>query len=289
MMSDRRPELDFDHHSTEYAAVAWATNIVMSAHTQVSYGPHRREVWLITGFDQTSQAAHYPELPNSPGRPQGMIIPTLLFTGLPPEIYSPEFAAWRKALEVFFSPHVARRLRPRIQHYASWCMNWHIERGEIDSVLDLSNPLRAQVTLGLPRQEWRLYADAPHAAVYTLPDPHGRAGPVALGRSESGCSDLPGSGRHRPEPGRRLAGSEDATSVSRLADVAVIPMEMANAANDFAHSLTEVCLVAGHTHKDVRLPVERPAVDQLPRTVETGHIDDFVLIAPVDPAGRSAA
>ncbi|MET8877940.1 cytochrome P450 [Nocardia sp. NPDC004604] len=172
-------ETDFDHHSAEYAADPWATNISMNTHAPVSYSRRHGGFWLMAGFDEVSQVAHQPELfssahelPNTPGRPQGTVVPASTFRGLPLEIDPPEFTEWRRALNSFFSPPAARRLRPRIQQYASWCVDKYIETGEIDLVLDLSNPVPALITLelvGLPMEDWRVFADVLHALVYTLP------------------------------------------------------------------------------------------------------------------------
>ncbi|WP_245402306.1 cytochrome P450 [Nocardia albiluteola] len=151
----------------------------MNTHAPVSYSRHHGGFWLVAGFDEVSQVAHHPELfssahelPNTPGRPLGTVVPPSSFRGLPLEIDPPEYNEWRKALNVFFSPPAARRLRPRIQRYASWCVDKHIESGEIDLVLDLSNPVPALITLdilGLPMDDWRRYADVLHALVYTHP------------------------------------------------------------------------------------------------------------------------
>lgn len=178
-MSEERTETDFDHHSAEYAADPWAANIAMNTHCPVSYSRKHGGFWLVSGFEQVSRVAHQPELfssahelPNVPGRPQGTVVPASSFRGLPLEIDPPEYTEWRKALNTFFSPPAARRLRPRIQQYATWCVDKFIESGEIDLVLDLSNPVPALITLelvGLPMDDWRVYADVLHALVYTHP------------------------------------------------------------------------------------------------------------------------
>ncbi|MFD4947646.1 cytochrome P450 [Streptomyces sp. NPDC058239] len=178
-MSEEWADTDFDHHSAEYAADPWAANIAMSSHAPVSYSRKHGGFWLIAGFEQVSRIAHQPELfssahelPNTPGRPQGTVVPASSFRGLPLEIDPPEYTEWRKALNTFFSPPAARLLRPRIEQYTTWCIDKFIESGEIDLVLDVSNPVPALITLelvGLPMDDWRVYADVLHALVYTHP------------------------------------------------------------------------------------------------------------------------
>ncbi|PXX58033.1 cytochrome P450 [Nocardia tenerifensis] len=193
-MSDKAPEVDFDHHSTEYARDPWAVNIALNSSTPVAHSSHHGGFWLVTGYDQAAQVAHQPELfssahevPNVEGRPQGTVVPASSFRGLPLEIDPPEFLAWRRALNGFFSPPAARKLRPRIQRYATWCVDRCIADGEIDLVLDLSNPVPALITLdmvGLPLDDWEIYAEAVHALVYTLP------GTPEFARVEAGFAQL---------------------------------------------------------------------------------------------------
>jgi cytochrome P450 len=171
------PEVDFDHHSVEYARDPWAANIAMNTRCPVAHSSHYGGFWAVTGYEQVAEVARRPEvfssaheLPNTPGRPQGTIIPASTFRALPLEIDPPEFMEWRRALNRFFSPTAAQRLRPRIEAYAEWCVDQCVERGETDLVLDLSNAVPALLTLdivGLPMDNWRVYAAAVHSLAYT--------------------------------------------------------------------------------------------------------------------------
>lgn len=174
------PEVDFDHHSEEYGRDPWAANIAMNTQCPVAHSQHYGGFWVVTGYEQVADVAMRPEifssaheLPNTPGRPQGTIIPATTFRALPLEMDPPEFLEWRRALNRFFSPTAVRKLRPRIEAYTRWCIDQCIEKGEIDLVLDLSNAVPALITLdlvGLPMDNWRLYADAVHALAYTPSD-----------------------------------------------------------------------------------------------------------------------
>lgn len=189
-----RPTTDFDHHSAEYAKDPWSANVAMSTAAPVAYSAKHGGFWIVTGYDEVSEVAMCPErfssaheLPNKAGSPQGTVVPASSFRGLPLEIDPPEFLAWRKALNVFFSPPAARALRPRIQQYTTWCVDRCIESGEIDLVMDLANPVPALITLdivGLPMDDWRIYADAVHALVYTKP------GTAEYAKVESGFAQL---------------------------------------------------------------------------------------------------
>jgi cytochrome P450 len=171
------PEIDFDHHSQEYGRNPWAANIALNTGCPVAHSSHHGGFWVVSGYQQVADVARRPEvfssaheLPNTPGRPQGTIIPASTFRALPLELDPPEFLEWRRALNKFFSPTTARQLRPRIEAYATWCVDQFIEQGQTDLVLDLSNAVPALLTLdivGLPMDNWRVYADAVHSLAYT--------------------------------------------------------------------------------------------------------------------------
>ncbi len=171
------PEIDFDHHSAKYAADPWAANAALSQKCPVAHSSHYGGFYVLTGYDQVASVARRPEvfssaheLPNTPGRPQGTIIPASTFRALPLEMDPPEFLEWRRALNTYFSPTAAKNLRPRIEAYATWCIDQFIETGEIDLVMDLANAVPALLTLdlvGLSMDNWRIYAEAVHSLAYT--------------------------------------------------------------------------------------------------------------------------
>lgn len=174
------PNIDFDHHSPEYSADPWAVNTAMTQKCPVAHSSHYGGFYVVSGYEQVASVARRPEvfssaheLPNTPGRPQGTIIPASTFRALPLEMDPPEYLDWRKALNTYFSPTSAKRLRPRIEAYTTWCIDQAIESGEIDLVMDLANAVPALLTLdvvGLSMDNWRIYADAVHALAYTPSD-----------------------------------------------------------------------------------------------------------------------
>jgi cytochrome P450 len=174
------PNIDFDHHSPEYSADPWAVNTAMTQKCPVAHSSHYGGFYVVSGYEQVASVARRPEvfssaheLPNTPGRPQGTIIPASTFRALPLEMDPPEYLDWRKALNTYFSPTSAKRLRPRIEAYTTWCIDQAIESGEIDLVMDLANAVPALLTLdivGLSMDNWRIYAEAVHALAYTPSD-----------------------------------------------------------------------------------------------------------------------
>jgi cytochrome P450 len=85
----------------------------------------------------------------------------------------PEFFAYRRMLNPWFAPAAVARLEPKLRQVVDAVIDNVIESGRIDLVLDLANPVPAIMTLhllGLPLEDWELYAGAAHAANSTLPD-----------------------------------------------------------------------------------------------------------------------
>ncbi|HEX4818235.1 MAG TPA: cytochrome P450 [Nonomuraea sp.] len=294
-MSDTAPEVDFDHHSAEYARDPWKANIDLAARCPVSYSRHHGGFWLVTGFHQVSQVAHQPELfssahelPNTPGRPQGTVVPASSFRGLPLEIDPPEFLEWRKALNAFFSPTAARRLRPRIAQFATWCIDQRIESGEIDLVMDLSNPVPALITLdvvGLPMRDWRLYADVVHALVYTHP------GTPEFERVEAGFAQLIQTvrdliPRRRADPGDDLISFLTKVEINgaKISDEDILAV--CNAVIPGGVDTTTALLASTLDHLD-RHPGMRARLIDSPELIESACDEFLRYFTPVMGAGRT--
>jgi cytochrome P450 len=76
-------------------------------------------------------------------------------------------------LNPWFSPAAVARIEPKLRRVVDAVIDEVIESGRIDLVLDLANPVPAIMTLdllGLPLEEWDLYARAAHTANWTRPD-----------------------------------------------------------------------------------------------------------------------
>ena len=84
----------------------------------------------------------------------------------------PDFFAYRRMLNPWFSPAAIARIEPKLRRVVDAVIDDVIESGRIDLVLDLANPVPAIMTLdllGLPLEEWDLYARTAHTANWTRP------------------------------------------------------------------------------------------------------------------------
>jgi cytochrome P450 len=126
--------------------------------------------------DETFSSYHDPD-PASPFG--GIIIPPSPNVSTPIELDPPDFTPLRKLLNPHFAPGKADVWEPFTRDVTTAMLDSVIETGSIDFVDDLASPVPAIFTaalLGIPLDEWRAYADAAHAIVYTPPSDPAFAG-----------------------------------------------------------------------------------------------------------------
>jgi cytochrome P450 len=88
------------------------------------------------------------------------------------EMDPPEQRYYRQALNPYLSPAAISRWIPFIDEVVRACLDEKIESGRIDFVDDLANIVPAVFTLammGIPLENWEIYNEPAHAAVYTPP------------------------------------------------------------------------------------------------------------------------
>ena len=179
--------VDYDHHSPSYAAGAPGIHQALRASTPVAWSDAHDGFWVLSRYadvvaasrdDATFSSEH--DLSGVGSRFQGVAIPAPPVHMIPLEIDPPAFNAYRRLLNPFFSPSAVEGWDGYITELVTACIDKWIEKGAIDLVLDLANPLPAIVTLavlGLPTDDWIRYAEPMHTAVYAPPgtDAHAQA------------------------------------------------------------------------------------------------------------------
>lgn len=86
------------------------------------------------------------------------------------EMDDPEHRSYRNVLNPYLSPAAVKRWVPFVDDLTRACLDQRIEHGSIDFVDDLANVVPAVLTLalmGIPVQNWKMYSEPTHAAVYT--------------------------------------------------------------------------------------------------------------------------
>jgi cytochrome P450 len=176
----KRPVVDVDHTSPEYAQDAEAITRDLRERCPVAYSEHHGGYWLITGYesfargmrdDETFSSFHSAEAVDGITY-GGVNIPEAPYQNALIEMDPPEWNVFRRILNPVFAPPRVDRLRPQLVEFTTDCIDRVVESGEIDFVLDLANPVPAMGTLlilGLPLDDWEKYAEPAHEVVYTRP------------------------------------------------------------------------------------------------------------------------
>lgn len=164
---DERPRVDFDHHSAEFAKdpvgsyrsiaekcpVAWT-----DAHGGYWVPTRYSDIWSIAREDQTFSSARTPYggdgtafiIPKRPGAVQ-----------LPIELDPPASVPYRRLLNPILTRAAVEELQPVISGVTTATIDRFIESGSCDLVLDLANPVPAQVTLewlGFGTEDWERFS-----------------------------------------------------------------------------------------------------------------------------------
>lgn len=178
---DIPPEIivDFDHHSDEFNLNELAINAELRRKCPVAWNENYGGFWFLTSYDAVRETARdgdtfaHKYVPNAEDgidyqgemgvpRPDGQ--PAL---GIG-EIDGPYHQALRHALAPFFSPGAVDKLRPFMEEKAHEFLNRYITEGHMDLVLDFASPVPAILTMklmGLPYDNWHLYANLFHAVM----------------------------------------------------------------------------------------------------------------------------
>lgn len=171
--------IDVDHHAEEFnlhELEGWAK---IRERCPVAYNTRYGGFWMVTNYEGVAQVARDGETfahKYEPNAPDG--IDYLGETGVPRpdgtpplgvgEVDGPYHQALRRALNPFLSPPAVERMRPFMEQSVTWFLDQKIESGEIDLVLDYTNPVPAVLTMrmmGLPADDWKHYADMFHTVM----------------------------------------------------------------------------------------------------------------------------
>jgi cytochrome P450 len=177
------PPVDFDHHDHEFHADRHARWAELRRQCPVAHNPNYGGFWVVSGYDEVAAVSRDAETFSSrhvPDSDDG--IDWLGITGVPraphmptagiAEVEGTVHGAIRRALNPFLVPSAVAGMRPLMEATTTWFLDQHIETGEIDLVLDLTNPVPAVLTMelvGLPHDGWQRYAELFHGTVAYRP------------------------------------------------------------------------------------------------------------------------
>src|SRR6266540_62996 len=140
-------DTSFDHHSPAFAADPWPVLADLRTRCPVARSDTYGGFWVLTRYEDIKRVAHDDETFSSA---ETILIPpkkNVLQKSIPIEMDPPEFLEYRRIMHPMFSPTAVDRLAPVIERFVHRCIDDFIERGDVDLVHDLADPLPAMTTL----------------------------------------------------------------------------------------------------------------------------------------------
>jgi cytochrome P450 len=165
-------EVDFDHHSPEYARDPAAAYRGAFEKCPVTWSSAHGGYWLVTGFEESFAALQDDALFSSA---DGVSIPPQLRKASPIDVDPPQHRLYRRALNKGTSPAAVRELAPSIIEWTREAMRKVASEGGGDLVTDVAAPVPAKaimVMLGLKQDNWRRYAEVWHELFAHPTDKH---------------------------------------------------------------------------------------------------------------------
>jgi cytochrome P450 len=207
-MADRATT-DFDHHSLEFHNDRHARWAELRDGCPVAHNPRYGGFWVVSGYAEVAAVSRDAETYSSLYEPKtsknvgdgkndgdgsgdsdGDAIDYIGITGVPrashlpkvgiAEVEGPLHRSLRRVLNTHLVPAAITRLEPLMESAATWFLDQRIEHGDMDLVLDYTNPVPAVLTMvlvGLPPDNWHRYAEMFHGTIAYRPgsEEHSRA------------------------------------------------------------------------------------------------------------------
>lgn len=159
---------DFDHHSPELADDPYPAYAKLRAECPVAHSEAWGGFWAVANYRDVVRVALDDDTFCSG---QGVALPAIGQARplLPIESDAPAFTRYRRLLNPLFSPAAIRRFEPQIREIVTDLIDSFIERGHVDFVTELAQPLPARITLrmlGLDEGAWTDFLHRIHVGVH---------------------------------------------------------------------------------------------------------------------------
>jgi cytochrome P450 len=173
-----RVTIDFDHHSSGFAADASRQLREFREQCPVAWSDHHGGFWSVFTHTEALQAFRDHDafvnrkfVDEQTGEVRGgILIPAMPSLDLvPDELDPPAWRGYRKILNPFFAPAAVEAMRPRMVELTNGIIDGFIESGSADLVLDLANPAPALATIevmGFDPEDLMMYAVPFHETAY---------------------------------------------------------------------------------------------------------------------------
>jgi len=169
-----KPEIDFDHNSTEFAADPWSVYQRLREQSPVAYTSAHGGFWVISKYADVVSVAKDDHTFSSV--PTTVIPDSGVYNLIPLQSDPPDVQRYRMALLPYFSAKALQRYAPQVRQFTRGCINTFIESGNCELVTELANPVPSMTALqfiGFDPADWHDYAGPLHQLSFS---PDGSAG-----------------------------------------------------------------------------------------------------------------
>jgi cytochrome P450 len=179
----KSPRYDFNPHTPQYRERFTEIAAEMVGKCPLAWTDNYEGHWVASGHAEVfelARSAEYLSNDSDPGNERrgyvGVRIPPPeenRLTGGFLEMDPPKQRHYRQLLNPYLSPAAVSRWVPVADELIRASLDEKIESGRIDFVDDLANVVPAVLTLamlGIPLNQWQVYAEPIHATMYTPPD-----------------------------------------------------------------------------------------------------------------------
>lgn len=177
-MDDRRPLLEMDQASPEFATDPHGHLRRAREQCPVGWTSHNGGHWIVTSYEEMATVARDDatyssrRLKESDG--SAITIPnSKSAVNIPIEYDPPESTKFRRLMNPITSPKAVDRMMARFKKWTTWFIDEMIEEGRGDLVLGFASPVPAAVTvewLGFPVADWHRIAEPYHNIVAYPPN-----------------------------------------------------------------------------------------------------------------------
>lgn len=209
MVEHIRRTIDLDIHGQDYRDRTTEYEAEIRTKCPIGWSDKYGGHWAISSYhglgeglrdDESVTAGMFIDEHGNPAG--GVTIPsTGEYRALPLEAHNAEWAIYRKLVSKTFGPRAVEALQPVIDKYATEVIDHMIGDGHADFVMQVASPITAMVScvaLGLPVEDWRVFAEGIHQTFSGVPGD---------GTSEQGIPEILRRIESRIEERRRTPGS----------------------------------------------------------------------------------
>ena len=176
MKSPKKPKIEFDQNSPEFAADPWSKYEELRSTCPVGHTDAHGGFWVLSKYDDIVRVAKDDTTFSSV--PTTVIPDSGVYNLIPLQSDPPDLQRYRMALLPYFSTKALQKYAPRVRKFTSNCIDAFAERGQCELVTELANPVPSMTALefiGFNPADWQDFAGPLHQHAFSADGSEERA------------------------------------------------------------------------------------------------------------------